>query len=115
MLDCAPQQFIFETKQYHKPFLVSPDGGNDIRFSLSHSEDMVLIAVTRGTEVGIDVEYMRRIPDARQIVNSTFSVDERKFLSSLPPERFRRRFFYLLDFKRGFSQRYWKGVVISVG
>ena len=52
-VDCAPQQFVFETKQYHKPFLVSPDGSNDIRFNLSHSEDMVLIAVTRGAEVGL--------------------------------------------------------------
>jgi 4'-phosphopantetheinyl transferase len=109
-VECAPQQFVFETKQHHKPFLVSPYCGNDIRFNLSHSEDMVLIAVTRGVEVGVDVEHIRKIPDALQIVNSTFSVDERKFLNSLPPGDFEESFFAYWTSKEAFLKGIGKGL-----
>jgi 4'-phosphopantetheinyl transferase len=109
-LDCPPKQLIFETKPHHKPFLVSPDCGHDIRFSLSHSENMVLIAVARGIEVGIDVEYMRRIPDAVQIVNGTFSVDERKLLNSLPPEDFNEGFYTYWTSKEAFLKGIGKGL-----
>jgi 4'-phosphopantetheinyl transferase len=109
-VDCAPQQFVFETKQHRKPFLISPDCSNDIRFNLSHSEDMVLIAVTRGAEVGIDVECVRRIPDALQIVNATFSVDEREFLNSLPPRDFEEGFFTCWTSKEAFLKGIGKGL-----
>ncbi len=71
---------------------------------------MTLIAVTRGTAVGIDVEYIRRIPDALQIVNSIFSVDERKFLNSLPPADFEEGFFACWTSKEAFLKGIGKGL-----
>jgi len=109
-VDCAPQQIVIEAKQYHKPFLVGRDSSKDIRFNLSHSEDIVLVAVTSGAEVGIDVEYMRRIPDALQIVNSTFSIDERRFLNSLPLEDFEEGFFTCWTSKEAFLKGIGKGL-----
>jgi 4'-phosphopantetheinyl transferase len=107
---CAPNQLVFDAKPYHKPFLVSPGGSKDIEFNLSHSEDMTLIAVARGTAVGIDVEYMRRIPDAHEIVNRVFSVDERDFLNSLPPAEFNRGFFACWTSKEAFLKGLGKGL-----
>jgi phosphopantetheinyl transferase len=40
-----------------KPGLARPAGG--LRFNLSHSGEIVLVAVTAGPEVGVDVEYAR--------------------------------------------------------
>jgi 4'-phosphopantetheinyl transferase len=107
---CAPQQLVFESKQYYKPFLIGPGGSDDIQFNLSHSEDMTLIAVARRTAVGIDVEYMRRIPDAHEIVNRVFSVDEREFLNSLPPADFNRGFFACWTSKEAFLKGLGKGL-----
>jgi len=107
---CAPQQLIFETNQYGKPFLASPGTGNDIQFNLSHSEDMTLFAVARGAAVGIDVEYMRRVPDARQIVNRFFSVDERRFLNSLPAGDFNKSFFACWTSKEAYLKGIGKGL-----
>jgi 4'-phosphopantetheinyl transferase len=109
-LDRAPQQIIIKSKPYHKPFLGSPDSCGDVRFNLSHSEDIVLVAVTSGAEVGIDVEYMRRMPDAVQIVNSTFSNDEKSFLNSLPPEDFEKGFFTCWTAKEAFLKGIGKGL-----
>ncbi|HYP56634.1 MAG TPA: hypothetical protein VEQ41_10110, partial [Solirubrobacterales bacterium] len=44
-----------------KPYLVDAD---DMRFSLSHSGDVALIALRRGGEVGIDLERVGRRPRA---------------------------------------------------
>jgi len=107
---CEPQQLIFETNQYGKPFLASPGDGNDIQFNLSHSEDMTLFAVTRGARVGIDVEYMRSVPDARQIVNRFFSVDERKFLNPLPLVDFNKSFFACWTSKEAYLKGIGKGL-----
>jgi 4'-phosphopantetheinyl transferase len=109
-IDCAPQQIVIEGKPRHKPFLVSPDPSKDIRFNLSHSEDIVLVAVTSGSEVGIDVEYMRRIPEALQIVNSNFSPDEKMFLNSLPPEDFEEGFYTCWTSKEAFLKGIGKGL-----
>ncbi len=109
-LGCAPHKLIFENKQYYKPRLVSHSGGNDIQFNLSHSGDMILIAVTRGPAVGIDVEHMRRIPDVLQIVNRFFSADERELLNTLSSEDFDEGFFTYWTSKEAFLKGMGKGL-----
>jgi 4'-phosphopantetheinyl transferase len=47
-----------------KPHLTGPHGSapheGDVRFNMSHSEEMTLVAVSKGREVGIDVEAIGR-------------------------------------------------------
>ena len=107
---CAPQKLLFADNQYHKPFLEESANRNDLQFNLSHSEDLTLIAVSRGTAVGIDVERMRRIPDALQIVNRFFSLDERRYLNSLPPAEFEEGFFACWTAKEAFLKGIGKGL-----
>jgi 4'-phosphopantetheinyl transferase len=52
-----PAAIELEAEDGGKPRLT---GGDPIRFNLSHSHDLALIALARGREVGIDVE--RRVP-----------------------------------------------------
>jgi 4'-phosphopantetheinyl transferase len=42
-----------------KPRLLEPDGSAALRFNVSHSESVALVAVTRHREVGVDVERIR--------------------------------------------------------
>jgi 4'-phosphopantetheinyl transferase len=49
-----PRALEFETGPHGKPMLVQ--SFTDVRFNLSHSANIALIAVTRGREVGVDVE-----------------------------------------------------------
>ncbi len=109
-LRCEPRQLIFNTNKYGKPCLVSPRGSNEIRFNLSHSHDMALIAVTKGIEVGIDIEHMRTVKDAHQIVNRFFSIHERQFLNSLPPVQFNEAFFDCWTSKEAFLKGLGKGL-----
>jgi 4'-phosphopantetheinyl transferase len=50
----APSELAFERGGHGKPRLVQRF--TDFRFNLSHTEGLALIAVTRGRDVGVDVE-----------------------------------------------------------
>ena len=71
-----------ETGDYGKPFFADRKASQDLRFNLSHSHELALIAVARNREVGVDLEYMR--PD--------FASDEvaGHFFSAAEVEQFRR-------------------------
>ncbi len=63
-----------------KPFLP----GSDIRFNLSHADGLIVLAITRGVEIGVDVENVRPIPEMKTMVRDNFSLSEQAALWSLP-------------------------------
>ncbi len=55
-----PRELRFELAPYGKPALGTRAGQTqDVRFNLSHSGELVLVAVSIGREVGVDVERTR--------------------------------------------------------
>ena len=56
-----------------KPALARRVAGSDLRFSVSHCDDVAVYAFSMGREVGIDVEAVRVIPDADDIAARVFS------------------------------------------
>ncbi len=78
----APSKLQFGTNPYGKPHLV---GSPSLRFNLSHSHDVAMIAIARA-EVGIDVEAVRPIDDLLNIAQQFFLADEVEGLRRLPTE-----------------------------
>ncbi len=109
-MGCAPHQIVFESNKLSKPCLANAKDGNEIQFNLSHSGDITLIAVSQRSAIGIDVEYIRMIPDAHQIVNSTFSVQEREYLNNLPSADYEKRFFACWTAKEAFLKATGRGL-----
>ncbi|KAF1048056.1 4'-phosphopantetheinyl transferase family protein [Xylophilus sp.] len=72
-----------------KPWL--PDHPR-IHFSLSHSRGVALIAVGHRGPLGVDVEYLRPVPDALAVAERCFTLHENRALRSLPPRRRGRAF-----------------------
>jgi len=69
-----------------KPRLAT--GPDDVRFNLSHSGSMGVVAVARGQDVGVDVEGIRSLPDLDTLAETCFTDGERAALRGLPePER----------------------------
>jgi 4'-phosphopantetheinyl transferase len=60
-LDRDPLDLRFALGPHGKPALLPEEGGpaTDLRFNLSHSGGLALVAVTAGREVGVDVEVAR--------------------------------------------------------
>jgi 4'-phosphopantetheinyl transferase len=59
-VDRDPSELRFELGPHGKPALRDSTGqASDLRFNLSHSDELMLVAVTAGREVGVDVERAR--------------------------------------------------------
>lgn len=74
-LDTDPASIEFEFGPQGKPHVASGNG-TDLRFNLSHSEDLALIAVARGSEIGIDIEQVRVDLDYCATARYCFSTNE---------------------------------------
>ena len=83
-LDRAPESLSFGYGPYGKPALVSDAGPEEIRFNISHSHGMVLYVVTRGPEIGVDLELVRDGLDIEEIAEKFFSHAEIAALYALP-------------------------------
>jgi 4'-phosphopantetheinyl transferase len=70
----CPETLVFAVNQFGKPQLAFPDCS--LRFNLSHTTGLTLLAVCLDAELGIDVEAVRPIDDWREIARSHFSAQE---------------------------------------
>lgn len=86
----APQTLRWRPSADGKPALV--EDGN-VRFNCSHSDELALIAVACGEEVGIDIERIIAARIDRLVAQRHFAPDELAALEALPPELWPRGFF----------------------
>ncbi len=57
-----------------------------LRFNVSHSDSLALIAVGWGREIGVDLERLRPISEAERIVASFFTASEQATFAAIDPE-----------------------------
>ncbi|WP_431275219.1 4'-phosphopantetheinyl transferase family protein [Variovorax ureilyticus] len=76
----------FRFGAFGKPALVEPPG---IQFNMSHSKSVGMIAVAIPTgsdsEIGVDVELLRHMPDAEALAETYFTAHERAALAAAAP------------------------------
>ncbi len=92
-LEQAPRQLRFCYGAQGKPALTTSRRPHPLRFNLSHSHGLALLAVTQAREVGVDVEYMRPNFDCLQIAAEFFSPWEVAALRRLPAAAQKTGFF----------------------
>jgi 4'-phosphopantetheinyl transferase len=80
---CQPAELTLETGPHGKPGLAGPAHGTEVQFSIAHTQDLALVAVTRGRPIGVDVERLRPITDVQGIAERFFSDPEREALKPL--------------------------------
>jgi 4'-phosphopantetheinyl transferase len=80
------EQLCFEYSTFGKPRLAAGSTEIPLQFNVSHSSDLILIVLTIGRAVGIDVERTRTDLDVERIAASFFSPHERLALLSLPAQ-----------------------------
>jgi len=72
-LGVAPQAIELQWGTRGKPALAQCRGWPDLRFNVSHCEDVAAYAFSLGSEIGIDIEAVRVIHDADNIAARFFS------------------------------------------
>ena len=79
-----PKHLKFVIGRHGKPSLDRTRSLPDVRFNLSHSANMAVIAVAPGHEVGVDIEYIKAWRVSFSDVENCFSRGEIAALQSLP-------------------------------
>ncbi len=93
-LEVEPAQISFRYGAYGKPALAQPLCEATLSFNLSHAQELVLYALARQRQVGIDLEWITPLADVDQLAKSCLSAREWSLFQRLPelqkPERFFR-------------------------
>ena len=109
-VEMGPNDLIFNTNDKGKPYLP----GADIRFNLSHSNDQVLIGVTRSVEIGVDVESSDRELDVLGLAQRFLSEEEYGYLKDRHQQDRRALFFKLWVLKEAFVKALGLGLSMSL-
>ncbi|OAT83639.1 hypothetical protein A6M21_08065 [Desulfotomaculum copahuensis] len=94
-LDTAPDRLRFGYGACRKPALAEMPGGCALHFNLSRTRGMVVYAVTRRGEIGVDLEYVRPVSGAARIAGRYFAGAEKKRMQMLPEDKRKEAFFRL--------------------
>jgi 4'-phosphopantetheinyl transferase len=113
-LNRAPESLAFRYSFYGKPALVSESGVETIRFNISHSHGTALYVVTRGREIGVDLELIRDGLEIEQIAERFFSRREVSALSALPTELRQRAFFLCWTRKEAYIKARGEGLSLPL-
>jgi len=97
--DADPATLTFARNDHGKPYLIARANGPNLQFSVSHSSNCCMLAVRFDHPIGIDVEKVRDLPRAIDIVQSYFTPAESKALSALQGTAQRDAFFALWTHK----------------
>lgn len=105
-------QFIYGNQG--KPALATSCNTLDIKFNISHSASIAIIAITINRNVGIDIERIRNLPEAEQIAEQVFSRSENVTLSASPIAKKMEIFFKLWVRKEAYVKGCGTGLSVEL-
>jgi 4'-phosphopantetheinyl transferase len=112
-LETDPSCLRFWYQLYGKPALVG-ENCKTYSFNLSHSHGLLLLAITRGREIGIDVEWVRAESAGQEIAERFFAPNEVAKLSSLPKAQKDEAFFRCWTRKEAYVKAKGEGLTIPL-
>jgi 4'-phosphopantetheinyl transferase len=113
-LDTDPKHLRFSYTAFGKPALTDATGGKELRFNVSHSKGMALYAITRGRDLGVDVELLREDFEGLEIAHHFFSRREVATLNALPDELRTRAFFNCWTRKEAYIKARGEGLSLPL-
>lgn len=92
---------------------IAPTHSSPLRFNLSHTEGLVVLAVAE-TDVGVDVEWLDRPGRTVELADRYFAPAETAALRALPVDQQRDRFFDLWTLKESYIKARGLGLAIPL-
>lgn len=97
-----------------KPMLAANQSPTAWQFNLAHSEDLALFAITRSRAIGVDVEKVRALEDADELVARFFSPREHAAFTQLADAQKPAAFFNLWTRKEAWLKATGEGIAQSL-
>jgi 4'-phosphopantetheinyl transferase len=114
-LGADPAGLEFSYGPQGKPALAGVWSRSGWHFNLAHSADLALLAVTRAGPVGVDVERLRPLTYAGQVVSRFFSPREDAAFRVLPEDQKPDAFLRLWTRKEAWLKATGEGITQSLG
>jgi 4'-phosphopantetheinyl transferase len=105
-----PRELEFVYSARGKPSLVHSDDQSAPHFNMAHSGDLALVAVAGTGDVGVDVERVRPLSEAEDIVSRFFSPRESDGFKAVPEAERSRAFFNLWTRKEAWLKATAEGI-----
>jgi len=112
-LQTPPGQIGFVYNAFGKPDL-GPEFANRLKFNLSHSFGLTLIAIATASDVGVDLEHIWPKSDYADIARHFFSADEVDYLVALPSHLHAEAFFSCWTKKEAYVKACGEGLAIPL-
>jgi 4'-phosphopantetheinyl transferase len=114
-LGCTVAQIHFAYKSGGKPNLGGMQSSEaDLRFNLSHCVDTALYAISRGRELGVDIESIRPEVPWERLANSFFAPSEFAKLQRWPTHQRPVGFFTYWTLKEAYLKARGDGLLIPL-
>jgi len=114
ILDTRPDSLNYVYNDFGKPYLRDAPNGRHLQFNISHSGDIVLIALADDRQVGVDVERIRHDLELEEIARRSFSSGEQADLGVLPAGERHNAFFRCWSRKEAFIKARGEGLSLPL-
>jgi 4'-phosphopantetheinyl transferase len=104
-----PQDWTFTANRFGRPQIQGPVS-TKIRFNISHTDGMIVCAVRKTCDVGVDVENLARITEALELAGRFFTASEVDQLKTASAEHLNRYFLRLWTLKEAFVKAIGHGL-----
>lgn len=111
--EVRPEAWRFSYNPHGKPAISSPREPR-LEFNLSHTDGVLVLAVTAGPPIGVDVESRCRKSNALELASRFFAAAEAATLQSLSPDQCDARFFQFWTLKEAFIKARGTGLAMPL-
>jgi 4'-phosphopantetheinyl transferase len=109
-----PNQLTFVASAFGKPSLGNAMPAGRIMFNMSHSEGLVIAAVSLDSRVGVDTEFIRPIEDIDSLVQQLFTTSEQALVQAAPVDLKQCVFYRCWTRKEAYIKAIGKGFSIPL-
>ena len=110
----APRDWAFRRDANGRLHIVSPDRLPPIQFSLSHTQGLVALLVTRASQAALDVEKIKATDDLVNVSEQILAPQEMESLKRLSGNAWTFRFFELWTLKEAYAKARGVGLAMPL-
>ncbi|AFH50190.1 Phosphopantetheinyl transferase [Ignavibacterium album JCM 16511] len=88
-----PEELSFKKNNSGKPLIDIPEYDH-LKFNYSHSGEMIIYAISKDSEIGVDIELVKEIPDMNALVENYFSKEEIQVFKNMDNRNDQTNLFY---------------------
>lgn len=114
-----PERWAFSTNDYGRPRIAeeiasSQPHARNLVFNISHTRGLIALAITRGRDLGVDVENTAARRLSLDVARAYFSPSEVEDLFRAPPDLQQDRFFEYWTFKESYIKARGMGLSLPL-